>query len=208
MKNCILILLASTIFWGCMKNSADVPRQDVANLEPDTNTEAPPVSAAVNAPVTRYFNRTVLEEIMKDSGFYYEDIVYNPNYLSGLISRGGGPLFIDADGEFNYNSGLLYSLIEYENYNILLLTERVDAVNDIRYLCDILILEKENPETAIVTGPVEINDAYFDWEILVVINSYNGSRFTDDISRAYKANFQTKKIEQFFYETIRLWYED
>jgi len=191
-----------------MKNSADVPQHDVDNREPGTSIEVPPVSAAANVPVIRYFNRTVLEEIMKDPGFYHEDIAYNQNYLSGLRSRGGGSLFIGDDGEFNYNSGILYSHIEYENYNILLLTERVNDVNDIRYLRDILILEKETPETVIVTGPVEINDAYFDWEIFVVVNSYNGRQFTDDISQAYKVNLQTKKIERFSYETIRLWYED
>jgi hypothetical protein len=75
------------------------------------------------------------------------------------------------------------------------------------YVCDYLILEKQNPETRLRNGAVRINGEYTDWDIDVVVNHRWQGRYTDDISQAFKVNPQTKKIETFPYETIRLYSE-
>ena len=193
----LYIFFLFTFFCGCVRDSTIAPNQNAENLSSSAVFDSPPINVNVTVPAIRYFNRTVLEEIVNDPSLSYEDIIFSEEQLSGL-KRYAGEIFPSS-------SGLICNYIEYENYNILLLTERLNAI---QYLRDLLVLEKENQETFLANGAVEINSEYFDWEVIVVVNSWHDRRFTDDISQAFKVNLETKKIEPFFYDTIRLYNEE
>jgi hypothetical protein len=144
-----------------------------------------------------YFTKEFLERAIKDPKLSYGNIIFDSLKTQGLLIYYGGRL--------SYGSNILERHIGYGNYNIILVTEEIGSVE---YVRDYLILEKQNPETYLGNGPVEINGAYFDWEIIVVVNHRWHALFTDDISQAFKVNLQTKKIEQVTYNSIRLYAEE
>ena len=84
--------------------------------------------------------------------------------------------------------------MEYTKHNIIILTEEINKIDFIR---DYVILEKLNPETHLAHGPVNINNEFFDWEIIIEINNkswfLNKGLYTDDIGRAFKINLDSKK---------------
>ena len=145
-----------------------------------------------------YFTKEFLDEAIKTPNRKNEkEIIYDRTKLDGLRQYYGGLII---------NTNISQYYFEYKNYNILLITEKIDGID---YVCDYLILEKQYPETHLANGPVEINGDYFDWNITVVIKcSWRGNPFTDDISQAFRVNLHTKKIEPFIYKTIRLYDEN
>jgi len=144
-----------------------------------------------------FFTAEFLGKAIKDAKSFYNNIIFDNSKTQGLDIYYTGRLF--------YGSNILERHMEYENYNIILVTE---DIGDIEYVRDYLILEKQNPETYLANGPVEINGEYFDWEVIVVVNHKWHALFTDDINQAYKVDLQTNRIEPFTYDTIRLYAEE
>jgi hypothetical protein len=166
---------------------------------------------STDMPVT-YFTEEFLEKAIKkgDTFLSEETIIFDRSKVLVLLKDGLWSLWMDGlwiyyVGRLFYGSDTLKRYIEYGNYNILLVTQEI---GDVEYVRDYLILEKQNPETHLSNGAVEINGEYGDWEVDIVVNHHWQGRFTDDISQAFKVNPQTKKIEPFIYDTIRLYSED
>jgi hypothetical protein len=162
----------------------------------------------VNAGV-RYFTRDFAQEIIQNPSLRYEISAHNIIFVpataraEGLRIYGGVTPF---ETMFSDNS-LGANFIEYTNYNIILLTERIDGIH---YVRDFVILEKQHPETHLSAGAVEVNGEYFDWELIVVVNRHwhlPRRPYTDDISYAFKIDVSTKRIVPYPFETIRLFSE-
>jgi len=171
----------------------------------------PPV-LSTDMPVI-YFTEKFLEKAIKEDAYTFlsdETIIFDKSKVLGLWKDDLWGLWMDGlriyyGGRLFYGSDTLKRYIEYGDYNILLVTQEID---DVEYVCDYLILRKQNPETYLSNGAVEINGEYGDWEVDIVVNHYWRGIFTDDISQAFKVNLQTKKIEPLIYDTIRLYSED
>jgi len=177
------------------RNSADIVQR---------NNENPVLSN--NKPVY-YFSEEFVERAIKNPNLLSEEIVIFDDSLekwkNGPQGKWMGNLRLYYGGLLSYGSDIARLYIEYRNYNILLVTQKSDGVE---YVCDYLILEKQNPETHLSNGAVQINGEYWDEKVDVVVN-HNWRRFTDDISQAFKVNPKTKKIEPFIFNTIRLYSE-
>jgi hypothetical protein len=143
-----------------------------------------------------FFTQDILENIITNPESVNGTIIFDEMKAGNLKKYGSIVLF---------NTSMIQHYIDYQNYNIILLTENI---NSILYIRDYLILKKDNAETHFANGPVEINGSLFDWEVTVVVNHKWRSRFTEDISNAFKVNRHTMKIERFAYNTIRLYSED
>jgi hypothetical protein len=157
-----------------------------------------------------YFNEEFLERALKNPNLPDENIIFDRLKVLGLWKDGVWGLWMDGlrvyhGGRLFYGSDILKRYIEYGNYHIILVTQEIGCVE---YVCDYLIIEKQNPEAHLSNGAVKINGEYGDWEVDIVVNHHWRGRFTDDISQAFKVNSQTKKIEPFIYDTIRLYSED
>ena len=166
------------------------------------------VSANANA---RYFTRDFAQEIIQNPSLRYEisakNIIFAPATAraEGLRIYGGvtpfETMFSDTINSLSAN------FIEYMNYNIILLTERIDEIAHVR---DFVVLEKQHPETHLSVGAVEVNGEYFDWELIVVVNRHwhlPRRPYTDDINYAFKIDVSTKRIVPYPFETIRLFSE-
>jgi hypothetical protein len=174
-----------------------------------------------------YFTEEFVKKAIKEEKYTYlsnETIIFNSSKVLGLwkydIKVWG--IWKDTiwgewmDGLFFYYGGRLFPssdtlkrYIEYEDYNIILVTQKI---GDVEYVCDYLILKKQTPETYLINGPVEIiinGEEYYggNWEVDLVVNHRWRGWFTDDISQAFLVNSQTRKIEPFIYDTIRLYSE-
>jgi hypothetical protein len=144
----------------------------------------------------KFFDSEILDNMIKNPNFINGGIIFDKMRLGQLKEYGGLALL---------NTNMSQHYIDYMNYNIILLIEDTD---NIKYVRDYLVLKKDNPETHLANGPVEINGTFFDWEITVVVDHKWRSLFTEDISMAFKVNQQTKRIEHFVYDTIKLYSED
>ena len=156
---------------------------------------------------SHYFTRDFAEEIIHNPSLRDEvsvkNIIFDRTRAEGLKIYGGVAPFETMFSDTINSLDALF--IEYMNYNIILLVERIDEID---YVRDFIILEKQYPETHLAYGPVEINHEYFDWEIIVVVNRHwLNLPYTGDISYAFKINVSTKRIEPYPFETIRLFSE-
>jgi hypothetical protein len=125
-----------------------------------------------------------------------------------LRKYGGGRLLYDSDGNFWFSSDTLFQLLEFKNYNIILVTQEI---NNIVYVRDFLFLEKYHSETHFVNsaGAAMINGGIFGTihqhqNLIIVVNRHWRGRYTEDISHVFFINMQSRKIEQIEFETIRL----
>lgn len=161
---------------------------------------------SVNAS-SNYFTRDFLAKAIGNPSLRYEvaarDIIFDTTRAEGLRIYGG--VIITETMSSDTVNMLAMNSIEYMNYNVILLVERIDGIS---YVRDFVIIEKLHPETHLASGPVEINGEYFDWETLVVVNrDWTRRPYTDDISQAFRVNVSTRRIEPYLFRTIRLFSE-
>jgi hypothetical protein len=143
-----------------------------------------------------YFNGNYLDKIIDSANIQHENLLFDNSLREEWSIYYSKPYI---------NTNIYQYYIEYKDSNIILLTEMVQGTKNVR---DYKIIKKVHPETYLAEGPVEVNGKYFDWDITVVVNKkWKGSQFTDDILQAFKINLETKKIDVFYYETIRLFSE-
>ena len=158
-----------------------------------------------NSPV--YFTEEFIEKALKNPALSGENIIFDSVKAQGLRMYHGGLLLYDSDNRFFYYSDTHLRYFDYGNYNIMLVTQKID---DIEYVRDYLILEKLHPETHLFygEGTVTINGKYPGlWGVTVVVNHHLPRDFfayTEDISQAFYVNIKTRKIEPVFFDTIRL----
>jgi hypothetical protein len=143
-----------------------------------------------------FFDQEYLELVINNQNKENDFLFFESNRISGIYS---GKYFL-----YNRKSFFQY-YIEYKNYNIILLTEKID--NTIMIVRDFILIEKIYPDSYLSSGAIQINDTYYDWDISVVVNSKFDGLFTTNISCAYKINFDLGKIEVFEYTTIKLYRE-
>jgi len=219
MKHLFTFLLIALICIGCKKNNPSSETikepQDYTvtkvNKEDNIDTQYDSLSVISNEIPVTYFTEKFLEKVInEDTSLYYETIIFDRSKVLGLWKDGLWGLWMDNlriyyVGRLFYGSDTLKRYIEYGDYNILLVTHEI---NDVEYVCDYLILKKQNPETHLSNGAVVVNGEYGDWDVDIVVDHNWQGRFTDDISQAFKVNSQTRKIETFIYDTIRLYNED
>jgi len=196
-KHIFFLLFAIIICIGCKTKSSSVLSTDM------------PVN---------YFTEKFLEKAIKEGAYTYlsdDTIIFDRSKVLGLWKDGLWGFWMD--GLYFYYGGRLFPrsdtlkrYIEYGNYNIILVTREID---DVEYVSDYLILKKQNPETHLTNGPVKIiingEETYGgSWEVDLVVNHHWRGKFTDDISQVFNVDSQTRKIEPFIYDTIRLYSED
>jgi len=154
-----------------------------------------------------YFTTEFLERVIVETNLSYigiiGDVIFDRTKIDGLRVYQGGRILYDADGIFWFDSDTLLRYLEYENYNIILVTQEIDSIE---YVCDYLIIEKKTTETYLfkAMGTVKIDGEFPSFDVTVVINNNWIGLYTNDISQAFKINPQTRKIEPIFFKTIRL----
>jgi hypothetical protein len=144
------------------------------------------------------FDRNFIEKAINGEKHLDDAVIYDP--LQELKTY-NSLLYFNSDFT---STTIRQRYIDYGNYNVLVVTEIIDSVE---YVRDFLLLKKQNSETYLANGPVEIN-GHFDWEITVEISHQWEGAYTDNIVRAFKVNPQTKKIELVKYASIRLYNEE
>jgi len=162
---------------------------------------------------TCYFTEEFLEKAIKDTALSCENIIFersaapfDSSKAPGLWMYHGGKLLYDSDNRFFYDSDTHLRYLDYGNYNIMLVTQEIDGIE---YVRDYMILEKLHPETHMFysDGTVSIDGKFPGFPVTVVVNHHWQGRFTEDISQAFYVNMQTRKIEQVYFDTIRLFSE-
>lgn len=149
----------------------------------------------------QYFNQKYIDKIIENKVKKNENIIFNESKEKSL----GLDIYDSKVLNINSSENRLYQYyINYKNYNIILLTENIDKIE---YVRDYVIIKKQNSETYLANGPVEINEEYFDWDITVVVNSKLKTEFTTDISEAFIVDLERKKIESFKFNIIKLYSE-
>jgi hypothetical protein len=224
-----LLLFIITIFTGCEKNQNDIEQNNTKSLDLTKNGSTMSgtiteenfynvdggayidfIDIQYNTPTElsnytsdSYFTEEFLENALKDHALSGENIIFDRLKAQGLKMYHGGPLFYDSYNRFFYYTNTHLRYFEYENYNIMLVTQKND---DIEYVRDYLILKKLNPETHLFysEGTVTINGESPGFAVTVVVNHHWRGIYTEDISQAFYVNTQTGKIEQVFFDTIRL----
>jgi hypothetical protein len=144
----------------------------------------------------QYFNDIFIENIINNKCQVTDNIIFDKAHLGGIKTH-GTLIFL--------NTNVHQYCVNYKDYNIILVTDDIDSV---KYVQDYFILKKDNPESHLTNGAVEVDNSYFDWYLTVLVNHRWQRPFTEDISKAFKVNLETKKIEPFEYKTIRLHSED
>lgn len=147
--------------------------------------------------IENYFNSEYLNNILKNlSHNNTENIIFNRSELGDLYVYNAKQMAVPDVNLYQY-------YLMYDNYTILLLTEKIDSSE---YVKDYLMIKKQNPDTHLTSGAVEINNTCFDWEITVVVNSkWVGT--TSDISEAFKIDILRKKIYKIEYDSIKIFSE-
>ncbi|MDR1211703.1 MAG: hypothetical protein LBK40_05680 [Spirochaetaceae bacterium] len=146
------------------------------------------------AETTVYFDSLFIEAEITNQNHQSENVIFDRDRLQDC--------YIYKTRNFLHRT-IREHYVEYRDYNIMLISE---IINEIEYVRDFLIIKKRTPETTLADGAVQVNNGDFDWELTVVVNRrWRGS--TDDISQAFKINFETKKIEPFSFITLRLYSE-
>ena len=129
---------------------------------------------------TREFvEKAITEPILVDGN----TILFSESNSSGMRIISGGVVLYDSDYNFFYNSDTLYRHIGYENYIILLVTQKIDGIE---YVRDFLMIEKQTPETYFfrTVNGIEINGELTGLELSVVIYRPWLGIYTEDISQA------------------------
>jgi len=104
-------------------------------------------------------------------------------------------------GDITLNSNYSEILFTYNNHMFLFLcetTERGDVI------LDAIIIEMLNEHYTLSSGPVEINNDYFDWDIHVLITGPWENGINENIQETYKSNLETLRIEKKVFESVRL----
>jgi len=205
-KNICLILIIITFFTSCINISTVVGHKNIGSLDTKYNATT---ELSTNSPICN-FTEEFLKKAINDPALSCENIIFESSaapfdrsIAPGLWMYYGGKLLYDADNCFFYNSDTYLQYLDYENYNIILVTQEIDGI---QYVRDYMILEKLNPQTHLFfsDGTVIIDGKSPGFPVTVVVNKHWQGRFTEDISQAFYVNMQTRKIEPVFFDTIRM----
>lgn len=150
----------------------------------------------------RYFTESHLDKIIE-----YEDDLEDKDQFLGMLfddSYISDDVYLGAKLIGEENNFAEYSLI-YQNYLFLFLTSFDKESPDV--ILDYIAIEKTSDDSYLMNGPVQIDNDYFDWDVIVLINSSWSGEYTDDISRAFKSDLETMKIDEVEYNSIRIYNE-
>ncbi len=112
----------------------------------------------------------------------------------------GGTLLKTKDGYIHSEITFFY-----RDYVFLVLC-RYDGNRDEEVL-DIVFHHRENDMTYFASGPVEINDSYFDWDVVVLIVGPYDGQINKNIAYAYKSNTENVTIESHKFEKVVIYAE-
>ncbi|MDR1177483.1 MAG: hypothetical protein LBK64_01510, partial [Spirochaetaceae bacterium] len=104
-----------------------------------------------------YFDSLFIEAEINNQNHQSENIIFDRDKLQNC--------FIYGTANFLHRT-IRRHYIEYQDYNIMLISE---IINEIEYIRDFLIIKKLTPETTLADGAVQVNDGDFDWELTVVV---------------------------------------
>jgi len=109
-------------------------------------------------------------------------------------------------GEESLGGGVSERKYEYKSLIYYFLCTRDNAGYD--SIIDVKVISKPNEEAYLSSGPVYINEDYYDWDVNVLITGPFESGKNTHISKAYKANLETGKIEDLKYDSIVIFSEE
>jgi hypothetical protein len=98
----------------------------------------------------------------------------------------------------------VYYLTYRQRHFIMLLAEGKDKRT---HCIDVIRLSRQSSDYELGMGPVEINNDHYDREVVVIFNKNWKGDYSDEIIAAYKANLETKRIEEVSYKYIRIYRE-
>jgi hypothetical protein len=209
--NVICFFLLLCIFVSCTPSEKKEKNVDISNIsdKKELNTDILKESNEKNVNTVHSIVSDTNEVIINIS--FFDDILINridlyskryvwkkPEINSGI--RVYGDKLLKGNGDYRFSE----CNIEYKEYLVLLLLEKIDGKE---IIVDYVSLKKITDTSYFTSGPVEIDGEYYDWDIVVFVNQSWRAQFTENISYAFKSNLETKKIEPVEYKSIRLYSE-
>lgn len=118
----------------------------------------------------------------------YEIVDPATNWLHGAIP--GAP------------EGLAIYFFTYrQRYFVLFLKDRADGCADV---LDALVLPRTSADYELGMGPVVVDNNHADPDVVVIYNKHWKGAFTEDVTSAFRPNWDTGKLETFAYQHIRI----
>ena len=177
--------------------------EDSMNLHP---IDYDPIQILSFIESTTYFTVEFVRNALEGVNIPIYNMIFDRTKSDGLRIYAVGAILHNADGEFDFYSDTFFNYIEYENYNIILVTQRIDGIHFVR---DYLIIEKQNPETYLISSAdtVQIDGFFPRFNVTIVVNNHRRNLLYGedlDVSQAFTINMKTRKIEEIFFDTISL----